>query len=54
MTIYTFVHIDEIITSFGKVNNDNKDLIATINVPQGNNLRRLGGVLPKPCYPDAR
>jgi hypothetical protein len=26
----------------------------TIKVPMGNNLRKLGTVLPKPCYPDVR
>lgn len=49
------LQLDEIVTSFGpKQNKKEADLIGTIKVPVGNNLRRLGGVLPKPCYPDVR
>ena len=49
------LQLDEIATSFGQRQQDQgKDLIETIKVPLGNNLRRLGTVLPKPCYPDVR
>lgn len=51
------LQLDEIATSFGQrqpSDQREKDLIETIKVPLGNNLRRLGNVLPKPCYPDVR
>ena len=51
------LQLDEIATSFGQRQPSEpreKDLIETIKVPLGNNLRRLGNVLPKPCYPDVR
>lgn len=50
------LQLDEIATSFGQRQQSDqvKDLIETIKVPLGNNLRRLGTVLPKPCYPDVR
>ena len=49
------LQLDEIATSFGQRQPESgKDLIETIKVPLGNNLRRLGNVLPKPCYPDVR
>jgi hypothetical protein len=50
------LQLDEIATSFGQRQQSEqvKDLMETIKVPSGNNLRRLGTVLPKPCYPDVR
>ena len=50
------LQLDEIATSFGQRQQSEqvKDLMETIKVPLGNNLRRLGTVLPKPCYPDVR
>lgn len=51
------LQLDEIATSFGQRQPSEpreKNLIETIKVPLGNNLRQLGNVLPKPCYPDVR
>jgi hypothetical protein len=55
--IQSKLHLDDVVTSFSQ-NAQNRnpagDLIDTIKVPQNGNLRRLGNVLPKPCYPDVR
>jgi hypothetical protein len=50
------LQLDEIATSFGHrhPSGQTEDLMETIKVPMGNNLRKLGTVLPKPCYPDVR
>ena len=50
------LQLDEIATSFGHrhPSGQAEDLMETIKVPMGNNLRKLGTVLPKPCYPDVR
>lgn len=50
------LQLDEIATSFGHrhLSGQAGDLMETIKVPMGNNLRKLGTVLPKPCYPDVR
>lgn len=52
----TKLQLDEIVTSFGhRIPSEQKEnLMETIKVPLGNNLRKLGAVLPKPCYPDVR
>ena len=51
----TKLQLDEIATSFGhRYPSGQADLMKTIKVPMGNNLRKLGTVLPKPCYPDVR
>ena len=52
----TKLQLDEIVTSFGHriLSEQTENLMETIKVPLGNNLRKLGTVLPKPCYPDVR
>ena len=52
----TKLQLDEIVTSFGHryPSEQTENLMETIKVPLGNNLRKLGAVLPKPCYPDVR
>lgn len=50
------LQLDEIATSFGHrhPSGQAEDLMETIKVPMGNNLWKLGTLLPKPCYPDVR